>query len=292
MAGPAIIEVAVNGVTTRERSPHVPVTPEEIAADAIACLDAGASVVHVHNSATNLPAEEAATRYAAALRPVRAARPRAVLYPTMGGGATIADRYEHHVPLADEGLADMGVIDPGSVNLAGTSPDGTPPETGFVYVNSPADIAYMMRVCSDKRLGPSFAIYEPGFMQTVLAYHFAGKLAPGSLTKFYFSSGGYFGAGRAMFSAPPIVEALDLYNAMMGHEALPWGTAVLGGSILDTPIASLALERGGHLRVGLEDDPSGPPNVEQVQRAVELCEKVGREPASPTQARAILGLPR
>ena len=70
------------------------------------------------------------------------------------------------------------------------------------------------------------------------------------------------------------------------------GLAVLGGSILDTPIASLALKRGGHLRVGLEDDPSGPPNVEQVQRAVDLCEKAGREPASATQARAILGLPR
>jgi uncharacterized protein (DUF849 family) len=210
----------------------------------------------------------------------------------MGGGATIADRYDHHLSLAAEGLIDMGVIDPGSVNMASTAPDGTPPESGHVYVNSPADIAYMMRVCREQRIGPSFAIYEPGFLRTVLAYHEAGRLAPGSLTKFYFSGGGYFGRGKPLFSAPPIVEALDLYCAMLGDAPLPWGVAVLGGSILDTPIARPALERGGHLRVGLEDDGSGPPNLEQVQRAVACAAEVGRPVATAEQARMLLGLPR
>jgi 3-keto-5-aminohexanoate cleavage enzyme len=292
MNQPVIIEVALNGVTTRERNPHVPVGPDEIAADAIACIDAGASVVHVHNSDMGLRLGEAAAQYAASLRPVRAERPAAVLYPTMAGGPTIADRYDHHRALADEGVIDMGVIDPGSVNLASTAPDGTPPESGHVYVNSPADIAYMMRVCEERRIGPSFAIYEPGFLRTVLAYHAAGRLAPGSLTKFYFSGGGYFGTGTPLFSAPPIVEALDLYVAMLGDAGLAWGVAVLGGAILDTPIARLAVERGGHLRVGLEDDGSGPPNVEQVERAVALCGSVGRPVATCADARALLSLPR
>jgi uncharacterized protein (DUF849 family) len=44
--GPAIIEVALNGTTTRERNPHVPRSPAEITRDALACIDAGATIVH------------------------------------------------------------------------------------------------------------------------------------------------------------------------------------------------------------------------------------------------------
>ncbi len=274
MATPVVIEVAVNGVTTRERSPHVPSTTDQIAADAIRCIDAGASIVHIHNPVMRLSTTDAAAMYAESLRIMRRERPAAVLYPTMGGGATIGERYDHHLPLAGEGLIDMGVIDPGSVNLS----------------SSPADIGYMMDVCRAKNIGPSFAIYEPGFLRMVLIYQHARQLAPHSLTKFYFSGGAYFGRGTPTFSAPPIVEALDLYLAMLADTPLPWGVAVLGGSIFDTPIARRALERGGHLRVGLEDDAGGPANIDQVQRAVALCEQVGRPVATCAQARKLLAL--
>ena len=283
---PCMIEVAVNGVTKKSRNPLAPEEPEEIAAQAIESLDAGASIVHMHTSLGGLPFDEAAELYAKSLRTMRTERPDAVLYPTMGSGITIADRYDHHRLLVDEGLIDMGVIDPGSVNLAGSTPDGP-----YVYVNSPADIKYMMDLCRDTGIGPSFAIYEPGFLRMVLLYQATGRLAPRSLTKFYFSGGGYFGGGMPTFSAPPIVEALDLYCAMLGGVDLPWGSTVLGGSILDTPIARLTIERGGHLRVGLEDFGDGPGNVEQVQRAVALCEELGRPVATNAQAREILGMP-
>jgi uncharacterized protein (DUF849 family) len=210
----------------------------------------------------------------------------------MGSGRTIKERYDHHVPLAEAGLIRMGVLDPGSVNLTATAADGTPPESGYAYVNSPADIHYMMGVCRSQRLGASFAIYEPGFLRTVLAYHQAGALPAGSLTKFYFSGVGYFGGGLPLYSAPPIPEALHLYLAMFEATGLPWAVTLLGGSLLDTPVARLAVERGGHLRVGIEDDSSGPGNVEQVQRAAELCRQVGRPIATCAEAAAILGLPR
>ena len=64
-------------------------------------------------------------------------------------------------------------------------------------------------------------------------------------------------------------EALDAYLAMLGDAPIPWAVAVLGGSLLDAPIARLALERGGHLRVGLEDCDGGPANAEQVAGAAE-----------------------
>jgi uncharacterized protein (DUF849 family) len=287
---PCIIEVAVNGVTKKARNPLAPETPEEIAQQAIESIDAGASIVHMHTSQGGLPFAQAAELYAKSLRIMRAERPDAVLYPTMGSGSSIAERYDHHRLLVDEGLIDMGVIDPGSVNLAGSTPDG-PPTGEYVYANSPADIKYMMELCADTGIGPSFAIYEPGFLRMVLLYEATGHLPARSLTKFYFSGGGYFGGGLPTFSAPPIVEALDLYCAMLRGVDLPWGSTVLGGSILDTPIARLTVERGGHLRVGLEDFGDGPGNVAQVQRAVALCEEVGRPVATNAQARQILGMP-
>lgn len=290
--GPVIIEVAVNGVTTKQRNPRTPEAPEEVAADALVCLDAGASVVHVHCRPGGLPTADAARAYAAALEPVAKERPDAILYPTMGSGTTISERYDHHVPLAEAGTIRMGVLDPGSVNLAATAADGTPPESGYAYVNTPADIHHMMGICRDYDLGPSFAIYEPGFLRTVLAYHHAGMLPAGSLTKFYFSGQGYFGGGLPLYSAPPIPEALNLYLAMLGDTGLPWAVTMLGGSLLDTPVARMAVERGGHLRVGLEDYSNGPSNAEQVERAVALCFAVGRPVATCGQAAGILQLPR
>jgi uncharacterized protein (DUF849 family) len=289
---PVIIEVAVNGVTTKARNPEVPDTPQAVAEDAVHCLDEGAAIIHSHTTQMGMPSAAAAEEYATIFRLIRAERDDGILYPTMGGGSNISERFDHHLPLAGEELISMAVIDPGSINMASSSPDGAPPEGDRVYVNSPADIRYMMDVCQRERLGPSFGVYEPGFMRMVLVYHEAGQLAPGSLSKFYFSGGGYFEAGTPTWSAPPIPEALDLYLAMKADAPLTWGVAVLGGSLLESPVARMAVERGGHLRVGLEDWGRGPSNVEQVRMAVALCHDVGRDVATTKEAREILGLQR
>jgi uncharacterized protein (DUF849 family) len=86
-------------------------------------------------------------------------------------------------------------------------------------------------------------------------------------------------------------EALDLYLAMLGDAPIPWALAVLGGSLLDSPLATLALERGGHLRVGLEDFDAGPENAAQVDAATRLCKEVGRPVATLPEAAALLDLP-
>jgi uncharacterized protein (DUF849 family) len=111
--------------------------------------------------------------------------------------------------------------------------------------------------------------------------------------KFYFSAGGYLGGANAqpLWGAPPIPEALDLYLAMLSDRPVPWAVAVLGGSLFDTPIARLALERGGHLRVGLEDFDGGPENAAQVEAAVRCCDEVGRPVASLADAAELLDLP-
>lgn len=292
---PVVIEVAVNGVTTKDRNPAVADTPEELAADIVACLDAGASVVHTHPTRT--PGErtsvaDTAENYAETFRLVLAERPDANLYPTMSGGADIHERYDHHRILAEEGLIRCGCLDPGSVNLSSFGPDGLPAATDFVYTNSPNDVRYMMATCGEVDIGPSLAIYEPGFMRMVLGYHRAGTLPAGALAKFYFSGDmGYFGNGAPTFSAPAIPEALELYLAMLGDDDLAWAVTLLGGNVLDTPVARMALERGGHIRVGLEDSPDEASNVALVDRAAQLAAEVGREVATCPQAADQLRLP-
>ena len=287
---PVIIEAALNGVTSRAHNANVPATAEEQAKDALACVDAGATVIHTHAPNMAAPAAEAAEQYAIAYRPVVEQHPGVVCYPTTGLGATIADRYEHVEILDDMGLIRAGFVDTGSVNLGGTGANGLPPNSSYVYTNTFADIAYKMDVCRARGLGPSIAIFEPGFLRVVRAYYDAGALPAGTLVKFYFSAGGYLGGGAPLWGAPPIIEALDLYLAMLGDAPIPWAVAVLGGSLLDTPVARAALERGGHLRVGLEDWDSGPTNVEQTTAAAQLCRSVGRTVADVVDAARVLGL--
>jgi uncharacterized protein (DUF849 family) len=69
--------------------------------------------------------------------------------------------------------------------------------------------------------------------------------------------------------------------------------SVLGGDVLRTPVARAALEAGGHLKVGLEDQAGDrrPSNEELVAEAVALTAEVGRPVATPSEAAALLGLP-
>ena len=291
MNAPVILEVAANGVTTRAQNPAVPREPKEIADDALACFAAGAAIVHTHTHEPALPPGEGAALYLEAYRPILAQRPDALLYPTVAPGRTIEERYGHTALLAEAGAIRCAALDTGSVNLGAALPDGWPMPMDFVYTNSPNDIRYMADVCRKHRLGPSVAVFEPGFLRVVLAAEKRGALPPGTLVKLYFSAGGYLGGGEPVFGAPPIREALEMYLAMLKGSTLPWAVAVIGGSLLDSEVARPALERGGHLRVGLEDFFTAKSNVDEVQRAQALCGELGRPLATPGEAAALLGLP-
>jgi len=294
MSEPVILEVASNGATPKARNAAVPKNPAEVAEDALACLDAGAAIIHTHSDRPTLTGEPGAARYHEAYRTILDARPDALLYPTIAFDPENRPeaKYGHQRVLADAGVIRQAILDPGSVNLGGAGADGLPADATFVYVNAPADIRLSIEICRDHGLGPSVAIFEPGYFRVILAAHAAGSLPPGALVKFYFSAGSYFGSGAPTFGAPPIPEALEMYLAMLGDADLPWAVAVLGGSLLDTPVARLALERGGHLRVGLEDHMDAKSNRDEVKRARTLCEEVGRSLATTAEAGTILGLPR
>jgi uncharacterized protein (DUF849 family) len=266
------------------------VTPGDLAAAAIGCVDAGATVVHTHTGDPTARPEDRTEEYARCYRVVLDERPGTILYPTTGIGATVADRYAHVGMLAAEGLIRASFVDPGSVNLGGAGSDGLPPPIDYVYANSFADIRYAFDLSVEHGLGPSIAVFEPGFLQVVLAYHEARALPPGTLVKLYFAAGGYLTPGRPRWGAPPIPEALDRDLAMLGGSGIPWAVAVVGGNALAAPVTRLALERGGHLRVGIEDDQRAADTVALVRGAAALCAEAGRPVATPAEAVDLLGL--
>lgn len=286
---PVIIECAVNGTRTKADHPTVPTTPEEVTADALACLDAGAAIVHHHVDRFGVSVDEAVERYLEAWLPLWAQRPDALVYPTVHLGDT-GISYDHLERLAGHGLR-IGLCDPGSVNLGPVDDDGVP-LGGFVYANSFATIDAALRTCTDHHLGPALAIYEPGFLRAALAWWRAGRLPRGSMLKLYLATErGYLGAP---FGLPPTRTALDAYLEVLGDCDVPWAVSVVGGDLVASDVARYALERGGHLHLGLEffAGDRSPTNAELVAEAVALCDSVGRPVATPHVAAALLDLPR
>ena len=298
---PVILELAINGGVTPDRNPHVPLTPQAITADCLRCYEAGVSVIHAHNHDIKLNGRAGADAYLAAWRPILAQRPDALWYPTLSvnqsDGANlepIADRFSHYPLIAAEVPMPFGVVDPGSTNLGYPGPDGLP--KGFSYVNSYSDIAYAFGLAESLGFAPSLAIYEPGFLQTVLSWYRAGRLPRGTMAKLYF--GGEWGLtarGRGVtFGLPPTEKALLAYLEMLEGTTIPWSVSVWGGDLMKTPVARLALELGGHLHVGIEEhfDPDRTPtNLELVEEAKILCAAVGRPLATSAETIRLLDLP-
>jgi len=298
---PVILEVAINGGVTPDRNPHVPLTTEAIIEDSIQCFDAGASVIHAHTHDIRLNGRAGAEAYLAPWRVILAKRPDALWYPTLAvnqsDGANpepVADRYSHYPFIAAEVPMPFGVVDPGCANLGYMGPDGLP--QGFTYVNSYSDHAYAFGLAQKLGFLPSLAIFEPGFLQTTLAWYRAGRLPKGSMAKFYF--GGEWGLWArekgVTFGLPPTEKALAAYLEMLEGTDIPWSVSVWGGDLLQTPVARMALELGGHLHIGIEEhfDPNRTPtNVELIEETKALCAELGRPLATFAQTRQLLGMP-
>ncbi len=176
-------------------------------------------------------ADEAAARYREGWDPVLAARPDALLYPTINGIGPVEERYSHIAPLAERGGLRIGVIDPGSVNLGAS----------FAYVNAGSDIEHQWKLCDTYGLVPGMSIFEPGFLRAALAYWRAGKLPAGTMLRFYFGGREAEADGGFTFGFAPTERALDAYLELLGDCPLPWSVTVVGGDLFATDLPALAL---------------------------------------------------
>jgi uncharacterized protein (DUF849 family) len=292
---PLIIEAAINGETPKSRNPNVPREPQEIAADALACFDAGAAIIHSHIESLKLTGEACALRYLEGYRAILAKRPDAILYPTGTSAATIEQRCSHLPILARAGALRMGNVDPGSTNFGSVA--GGLPERASIYANPYSDIEYRFAQLVELELGAAISVYEPNFLRSAVIWQRAGRLPSGALLKFYMAGERSFFDGRPGYQTwglPATPAGLAAYVEMARESGLPWSVAVLGGDVAASGLAKLAIEQGGHLRVGLEDyaGERQPKNAELVAEVVAIAKQSGRKVATPAEAAGVLGLPR
>lgn len=289
---PLIIEASLNGSTNKLVNPNVPYSDEEIVADAIACMDAGAALIHNHTEEPIIGGSGKldAELYARPWRELLRQRPDTILTPTMPvgqEGVPVEERYSHVIKMAEEGLLSQGLCDPGTFNATFMDQDGLFLESTYLYKNDTRDSIYYVETCRSLDLGLSISIFEPGFLKFILPYYKTGKLPRGSMLKFYF------GAYHLPFGLPPTAASLDAYLGMIQDCDLPWLVSAFGDDCVECGLAEEAIKRGGHVQVGLEpyEGSRTPTNVELVKEVVAIANHYGRPIATPAVAAEILDLP-
>jgi uncharacterized protein (DUF849 family) len=265
----------------------MPQSPDEIVADAIACARAGASVVHFH--AYDVATGEQTTDLTLVTRIIERIRAEVdvIVYPAiryMSNSEAIADdagpkRYAHLDAMAAAGHAEWLIVDPGSTNLVSYR-DIERKSKGLVDINTPAAIRFGLEVAARHRLHPGFAIYEPGYLRLAAALCRAMPEVPAPMYRFMFSE-------QLTFGFRPREYALESYLTMIEEESpnAAWMVAGLGVDI--RPLVPLAVRRGGHVRVGIEDCPLGSTasNLALVQEARAVIEAEGASVAPVAHVR-------
>lgn len=284
---PLVIEAAITPFRPGEPVQSLDQSIEE----ARQCLEAGASIIHHHHD-FRLDGDGSTFEMKRFGMGVMADFPDAMLYPDFVQGDDIPERTAHFLPLAQARTVSHVPVDPAGTLFGGMDEDGEP-TTGARYGMTFEEANQTLAVAQNAGLPVTIGIYEPGNLRWALAQAANGKLPRGSMLKLYFGgTRSILDIGRPAlnFGLPPRPESLDAYLAMMEDIDLPWSVGVMGGVLMETPLARHALERGGHLRVGVEDigGMDGRTNRQTVEAAVALAAEVGRPVARGGQARVAL----
>lgn len=284
-----IIEAAINEAVTKDQNPSVPYGPEEIAAEAVACARAGASIVHFHarDPETGEQRWTDAALYAEAMRLVQR-ECDAILYPTYSARLPVTQRYSHVEALARETSVrfEMATIDLGAVNMA--SYDSIQRRTGqeYVYNNLHSDVIHFLELAKKLNITYNLGIREPGHLRHALAYEQMELTRRPMVLKFFFTDYHPYGL-------PPSVRGLQAYLDMLPPD-IPklWFIQSYGSS--HTMMEALAISMGGHVRTGAGDNPrlggKALTSAQQVERFATIAKRMGREVASPAEARKMMGL--
>ena len=265
-----IITVALTGnVPTKDMNPHLPVTADEIAADVRRCADAGAVLFHVHARDEDQRPTLDRDAFKERARQIKEAAPEVIIQ--LSTGARAGKDWEARANPVRL-LPEMASFTTGSNNLP-----------GIIYENSPPFIEYLATVFKETGVKPEIEVFETGMINNALYLLNKGFLE--SPLHFQF----VLGAPGAM---PGTVK-----NLLFLSESIPAGSTwtVAGIAKAEIPLAVAAVVMGGHVRVGLEDnlfmpDGSLASNPRLVEKVVAIAREVGRDIASPDEARSILSL--
>jgi 3-keto-5-aminohexanoate cleavage enzyme len=272
---PLVITACLVGAeTTREQTPHLPITAEEIGEEARRCREAGATMVHIHVREPDGKPSQSAGLFAAAIREIR--RRSDIIVQVSTGGAVGMNVDERCGPLTLKGdlRPDMATLTTGTVNFGDD-----------VFMNPRPmirDIAKRIRACGAV---PEIECFDAGMVDEAFALAKDGLLELPAHFDFVLGVPGALGATP---------EALR-YLAAKLPEGCSWTVAAMARHEL--PFAALAIEAGGHARVGLEDNIYLSKGVlakgsfELVAEVAREAAKRGRPLASTEEARRLLRLP-
>lgn len=272
---PLIVTAAIVGAeVTRAHNPHVPYTPEEIAAEARRCRDAGASVIHLHARTDDGRSTQSKERFRALIEAIRATTD--VIVQVTTGGAVGMSIEERCGPLLLRPAPEMATLNCGTINFGDD-----------VFVNSRKEIRDVATRIFESGAVPECEVYEVGHLDEALALHKENRLSPPLHVQFVLGVPGAMGARESTLRF--MVQELEASGV-----AHSWGVAAVGR--FQRPLTELAVRMGGHARVGLEDNVYLDKGVlaqgsaPLVERLVKYSEQMGRKVADPATARAMLGL--
>ena len=299
-AGKVIITCAVTGsIHTPSMSPHLPVTAEEIAANAIGAAEAGAAIVHLHarNPIDGRP-DQSPEAFAPFLKVIKQ-RSNVVVNITTGGAPTMS--IEERVKPAAHFKPEIASLNMGTMNF-GLFPmlkrqkefkhDWERPylestRAGF-FKNTFADIEYILTTCAENGTRFEVECYDIGHLYTLAHFVERGLVKP----PFFVQS--VFGILGGIAGHPEdVIHMKRTADRLFGND---YRWSVLGAGSAQMRIAAQAAAMGGNVRVGLEDSLWAGPgklatsNAEQVKIVRQIIEGLGLAVATPDEAREILAL--
>ena len=272
MNNPAIITAAICGAeTTREMTPHLPITAEELGEEAARCREAGASVIHLHVRRDDGTPPQDRALFQKAIDAIR--RRCDVIVQTSTGGAVGMGADERAQPLECTPPPDMATLNAGSLNFGDD-----------VFLNPFPLVREFARRMRGKGIAYELECYDVGHVEACLRLAEEGVISLPAHFDFVLGVRGGIQAGE---------ENLRFLIAK-----LPAGSSfnVAGIGRHQLPMAALALKLGGHARCGLEDNIYLSKGVlakgsyELVAKVAELARASGREVATPATAREILSI--
>ncbi|MEE4600726.1 MAG: 3-keto-5-aminohexanoate cleavage protein [Desulfobacteraceae bacterium] len=268
-----IITAAITGSRiTREITPHIPLTPEEIVQSAHECWQAGAAIVHIHvrDPDTGLATQDVEI-FKQVMKPLREKTDLILCLTTSGIPGRNLPTEERLAPV--DLKPELASFDAGSINLGGT-----------VFINSPEFLDRAAEKMRQKGVKPEIEIFDLGMIITSQRMRDQGKFD--EPLHFQFVLGTPWGAPATPKSF------LHLYEHIPDNST--WSIIGIGKGHL--PMSMMALAMGGHIRVGLEDNiyysrgVLAETNAQFVDRIVRISREYGREIATPAEARDILSI--
>lgn len=267
-----IITAAICGAeVTKEHNPAVPYTVEEIVREAELAHLAGASIIHLHVREDDGTPTQRKDRFKECINAIKGRCPDVIVQPSTGGAAWMTAK-ERGEPL--ELQPEMATLDCGTVNFGGDE----------IFVNTENLIKEFGKMMIEGEIKPELECFDKGMIDMAIRLTKKGYIKPESHYSFVMGiNGGISGSLRDfMFMRNSIPSDATYSVAGIGRHEFPLATA----AIID----------GGHVRVGFEDNiyiekgVLAKSNGELVEKVVRIARELGREVATPAEAREILGL--